>query len=94
MRHYFCVIRETDGAVQRSLIFHTGGAQLYEHLQEKGAENNFEVAVRALDKHFDPQLNSDYEPFKLRQARQMDLESINTFYTRLRKFGEKGKATQ
>ena len=59
--------------------------ELFEHLPDKGGENDFEAAVKALDRHFYPQLYPDYERFKLRQARQTDEESIYAFYARLRK---------
>ena len=54
--------RETDGAVQRSLMLHLGGAELYElfeHLPNMGCDTDFEAAVEALNKHLDPQLNPD-----------------------------------
>ena len=53
-------------------MLHLGGAELYElfeHLPNTGGETDFEAAVAALNRHFDPQLNPDYERFKLRQAR-------------------------
>ena len=69
--HCFRAARETGGAVQRSLMLHHGGAVLYElfeHLPNTGSETDFEAAVLALNRHFDPQLNPDYERFKLPQA--------------------------
>ena len=42
-----------DGVTQRSLMLYTGGMELhelFEHLSEKGSDNDFEAAVRALDK--------------------------------------------
>lgn len=40
--------------------------------------------MRALNAHFDPQLNPDYERFQLRQARQREGESMDAFHARLR----------
>ena len=60
------------------------GAELYElfeHLPNTGDETDFEAAVEALNKHFDPQLNPDYELLKLRQAQQTAKESIYAFYS-------------
>ena len=68
LRHYFCATRKTDVVVQRSLTLHLGGAELYElfeHLQNTGSETDFEAAMAALNRRFDPQLNPDYERFKL-----------------------------
>mgnify|MGYP002804978260 CR=1 FL=1 len=67
LRHYFRTARETHGAVQRSLMLHLGGAELYElfeHLPNTGSETDFEAAVMALNT-LQPQLNPDYERFKL-----------------------------
>ena len=41
--------------------------------------------MAALTRYFDPQLNPDYERFKLRQAIQAEGESVDVYYTRLRK---------
>lgn len=47
--------------------------------------NDYEGAKEALHRHFDPQLNPDYELFKFRQAVQAEGETIDTFYGRLRR---------
>ncbi|KAJ1210422.1 hypothetical protein NDU88_005786 [Pleurodeles waltl] len=54
------------------------------HLDGRCAHDDYEAAVRALNAHFDPQLNPDFERFKLRQARQREGESIDQLYARLR----------
>ena len=41
--------------------------------------------MRALNRYFDPQLNPDYERFRLRQTQQADKESINMFHAILRR---------
>ena len=67
---------------------HLGQADLYdlfEHLPNTGDLADFDATVKALNRHFDPQLNPGYERFKLRQAHQTDDESINTFYACLRR---------
>ena len=66
--HYFRAACETDSAVQTSLMLHLGMAELYEHFQHlsnTGSETDFEAAMAVLNRHFDPQHNSDYERFKL-----------------------------
>ena len=71
--HYFRATRKTDGAVKRSMMLHVGGDELYdlfEHLPNTGNDDDYDAAVTALNRYFDPQLNPDYERFKLRQAVQ------------------------
>ena len=86
--HYFHATRETDGTVKRSMMLHVGGDELFdlfEHLPEKGGDNDYDAAVTALNKYFDPQLNPNYEIFMLRQAMQTQGESVDVYYTRLRR---------
>ena len=55
--HYFRAAHETDGAVQRSLMLHLRGAELYELfecLSNTGRETDFETTVEELNKLFDP----------------------------------------
>lgn len=71
--NYFTATRETDGTIKRSWLLHFVGDEIYklfEHLPNTGPATDYDTAVRALNAHFDPQLNPDYERFKLRQARQ------------------------
>ena len=42
--------------------------------EKKGDANDYDAAVTALNKYFDPHLNPDYEGFKLRQAMQANGE--------------------
>ncbi|KAJ1214029.1 hypothetical protein NDU88_001657 [Pleurodeles waltl] len=41
------------------------------------------MTFAALNLYFDPQVNLEYERFKLRQAQQTDTESVDMFYARL-----------
>ncbi|KAJ1115552.1 hypothetical protein NDU88_003775 [Pleurodeles waltl] len=59
--------------------------ELFDSLPDTGERSDFDAAVTALNRYFDPQLNSDYERFKLRQAQQTEVESMDMFYARLRK---------
>ncbi|KAJ1192718.1 hypothetical protein NDU88_002024 [Pleurodeles waltl] len=80
LENYFVATREKDGEVKSSMLLHFVGDEkykLFRHLQNTGAHDDYEAAVRALNEHFDPQLNPDFEKFKLRQARQREGESID-----------------
>lgn len=69
-------------------MLHMGGDELYElflDLPGTGDRNDYDKAVRALDRYFHPQVNPDFEHFKLRQAKQRKEESVDMFFARLRK---------
>lgn len=88
LENYFIAVRETNGAVKRSTMLHMGGDELYElflDLPGTGDRNDYDKAVRALDRYFHPQVNPDFEHFKLRQAKQRKEESVDMFFARLRK---------
>lgn len=88
LNHYFKGTRETDGTVKQSLLILYGGAEIYdlfETLPNTGEEDDYEAAVAALNRHFDPQLNNDFEKFKFKRAWQTDTESVDMFYVRLRR---------
>ncbi|KAJ1117769.1 hypothetical protein NDU88_005965 [Pleurodeles waltl] len=53
-------------------------------LPNTGSNDDYDEVVRALNAHFDPQLNLDFEWFKLRQVHQREGEVIDQFYARLR----------
>ncbi len=46
-------------------------------------ETPYEAALRALNNHFIPRVNTDFEMFSFRQARQHVGETIDAFHTRL-----------
>lgn len=76
------------GTVKRSLLIYYGGEEIYdlfETLPNTGEDDDYEGAVAALNRHFDPQLNYDFEKFKFRRAWQTDTESVDMFYARLRR---------
>ena len=55
--HYFHATHETDGTVKRSMMLHVGGDErfdLFEHLPENGEDKDYDEAVTALNKYFDP----------------------------------------
>ena len=82
LENYFIATRETDGAIKCSLLLHYAGDEIYklfEHLLNTEVGNDYDAVVKALNAYFDPQLNPDFERFKLRQARQRDNELIDTF---------------
>ena len=68
------------------MMLHVGEDELYdlfEHFPNTGDEGDYEAAMAALNRYIDPQLNPDYERFKLRQAVQEEGESVDVYYARL-----------
>ena len=77
----------TDSRRKRALLLHCAGPQvqdIFDTLPDKGDDRNFEAAVTALDKHFNPLVNKFYERHKFRQMAQQDKDSIDQFIARLR----------
>ena len=69
-------------------MLHFREAELYDlfkHLPNTGGEMGFDASVEALNRHFYPQLNPDYERLQLQQAHQTEDETIDMFYARLRR---------
>ncbi|KAJ1148636.1 hypothetical protein NDU88_001464 [Pleurodeles waltl] len=88
LQHYLCAMRGTDRTIKRSLLMHFRDSELHEVLEtlpNTGGDADFDEVVSALNRHFDPQINQDYDRFKLQQAEQTETESIDMFYTPLRK---------
>ncbi|KAJ1106856.1 hypothetical protein NDU88_004254 [Pleurodeles waltl] len=87
LESYFVATRENYGAVKQSLLLHFGGDEIYKlfrHIPNTRAVDDYDAAVRALNMHFDPQQNPDFERLKLRQAHQRERESIDQLYARFR----------
>lgn len=65
-----------------------GGEELYElleNLPNTGSPGDYSTAVRALNKYFDPQTNTDVGHCNMRQAVQGEDESIDAFHICLRR---------
>ena len=77
----------TDSRRKRALLLHCAGPQvqdIFDTLPDKGYDRNFDAAVTALDKHFNPLVNKFYERHKFRQMAQQDRDSVYQFIARLR----------
>ena len=77
----------TDSRRKRALLLHCAGPQvqdIFDTLPDKGDDRNFDAAVTALDKHFNPLVNKFYERHKFRQMAQQDRDSVDQFIARLR----------
>ncbi|XP_078509226.1 uncharacterized protein LOC144769100 [Lissotriton helveticus] len=77
---------------ERNGAYNEEGDEIYKlfvHLPNTGLPDDYNAAVATLNAHFDPQLNADYERFKLRQARRREGESMDAFHERLLELASK-----
>ncbi|KAJ1177796.1 hypothetical protein NDU88_003048 [Pleurodeles waltl] len=78
LNKYFRAMKETDVEVKRSLLLHTAVEEIF-CLVISLPDTSADKVVAALNKHFDPQMNPDFEHLKLCQARQRVNDFINAF---------------
>ena len=77
----------TDDKQKRALLLHYGGPEvdeIFETLQDVGEAKDYNKAVEKLTAYFSPQVNTTYEVYNFRQAKQKDGETLDSFHTRLR----------
>ena len=77
----------TDDKQKRALLLHYGGPEvdeIFETLQDVGKDKDYNKAVEKLTAYFSPQVNTTYEVYNFRQAKQKDGETLDSFHTRLR----------
>src|SRR6218665_804714 len=89
----------TSDVQKRALLLHTAGMaaqDLFETLSDPGppggnaddAASAYDVAMRTLDAHFSPKLNTPYERHVFRQMKQECKETVKRFVSRLRRQAE------
>lgn len=89
----------TSDVQKRALLLHTAGMavqDLFETLSDPGppggnaddAASAYDVAMRTLDAHFSPKLNTPYERHVFRQMKQESKETVDQFVSRLRRQAE------
>lgn len=79
----------TDNTRKKALLLHYLGDEGYDiyesfSVEQKGNADEYDTAKTSLKNHFTPKKNIAYETFRFRQTVQMDGESIDTYYTKLR----------
>ena len=97
--NFLTALNITDDARRKALILHYGGERVFEIFDTLDSnarvvtpatattaavnETCYEAARRALNDHFTPRVNTDFETFTFRQSKQLDGESFEMFHTRL-----------
>ena len=85
----------TDNTRKKALLLHLAGESVYEVFEglviadvAEGADPNIDnvylAAKRALDQHFNPQRNIEFERYTFHLAHQQPGETIDTYHARLR----------
>ena len=88
---YLVATNIKDLARKRALLLYQAGPEVHEifkTLPDTGEANEYDKAVQALTKHFEPQKNLIYQTYVFRQATQRADETIDEFHTRLRSLAE------
>ena len=81
---------------KRALLLHYAGPkvdEIFDTLQETGEDEDYDRAVAALNKYFEPKSNSMYEVYIFRQGKQEPGETLDRFVTRLRQLATNCKFT-
>ena len=77
-----------DNRRKRALLLYQAGSrvrEIFAQLPDTGEDDDYSAARTKLTEYFEPQKNTRYEVYKFRQTRQEVGETLDTFYTRLRK---------
>ena len=79
----------SNQAQKRAMLLYFAGEQFLEIFDSLSATGTtYDSAISAFDGYVKPQKNTEFEIYKLRQAKQNPSESIDDFHTRLRKLAE------
>ncbi|XP_068738119.1 uncharacterized protein [Montipora capricornis] len=73
--------------LKRAILLPYGGPEvdeIFETLQDVGEYKDYNKAIEKLTAYFSPQVNTTYEVYNFRQAKQKDGETLDSFHTRLR----------
>jgi hypothetical protein len=85
----------TDQARKKALLLHLAGEAVFEIFEglvlddipddaDAAVTNVYTVAKKALDDHFNPKKNTEFERFNFRSAKQQPVENIDSYHVRLR----------
>ncbi len=81
----------TDATQKRALLLHYAGPDvdnIFETLPDTGEDKDYKKAVECLNAYFVPKVNTIYEEYQFRQAKQCSNESLASYHTRLRQLAK------
>jgi len=72
---------------KRALLLNYAGSDVDE-IFDTGEDNDYDTAVAKLHDYSSPQVNTTYEVYNFRQAKQKEGELLNSYHTRLRQLAK------
>ena len=69
LRSYFKRVKENNTKMQKALMLHLGGSEVFEIYQlmmDKESEEGFEAAVATINEHFESRLDTNDVRFQLK----------------------------
>ena len=77
----------TDKKKKRALLLYQAGPrvrEIFRQIPDHGDDDDFDTAVNKLNAYFEPQKHRLYDVYQFRQAKQVETETLDQYYTRLR----------
>ena len=81
----------TDKKKKRALLLYQAGPRVHEifrQIPDHGDDDDFDTAVNKLNAYFEPQKHRLYDVYQFRQAKQVETETLDQYYTRLRSLSQ------
>jgi hypothetical protein len=81
----------TDATQKRAWLLDYAGPDvddIFETLPDTGEDKDYKKAVECLNAYFVPKVNTIYEEYQFRQAKQRSNESLASYHTRLRQLAK------
>ena len=81
----------TDKKQQRAMLLHFAGPavdEIFDTLSATGEAKDYDKAIEALNAYFIPHVNTAFEEYNFRQAKQNQSETLDAFHTRLRQLSQ------
>ncbi len=86
--NYLAAMDIKDATRKRAMMIHFAGEDVYKifrTLEETGEAQDYDIAKAKLTEYFKPQQNIEYERYVFRRSQQQPSETLDQYYTRLRK---------
>ena len=81
----------TDKKKKRALLLYQAGPrvrEIFRQIPDHGDDDDFDTAVNKLNAYFEPQKHRLYDVYQFRQAKQVETETLDQYYTRLRSLSQ------
>lgn len=88
--NFLVALNIDDDKRKKAMLLHYAGPDVYDIFetlpaaQQSEDDEEYNITVASLAAYFCPKVNTEYETYVFRQARQNDSETLDTYHTRLR----------